>query len=266
MHFPFSPSLADLFGPFSINAYGLMVALSIFTFVWSILKDPRRKPMISKAIFLSILYSSVIYGIIFTRIFYAAENFRYFLKNPLEIFAIWDGGLSLLGALIGVPVILIFKLRQLKIHTIKFFDLSSTHLPLIIGISRLGCFWAGCCHGAVAAGKTFFSVIYTHPESLAPTWIPLYPTQIYSALSSLAIFAFLYIIARITKIDGLITSLFFALEGLERFAMDFLRGDRSPAVFMGISWYQSLALLISFLGFFGVVYSILKCIQSRSCQ
>ena len=264
MRLYFNPKLLHLIGPFWINVYGVLIVIGIMFFVWASLRDPRRENLIARNLFFGFLSYSIVCGVIFARLLYVTENLDYFMQQPLKIFALSDGGLSLLGALIGVPITLIYKLKFHNIPIVPFFDLITTYIPALTAISRLGCFLAGCCHGCVAINHTMLLVTYTHPNSLALLNTPVYPTQLYSAATSFCFFIGLYFISKLKPPTGLIMSLFFMLEGFSRFFIDFWRGDRGEIVtfpqflFLNISWYQLLALAIALFGFVGILCTILQ--------
>lgn len=161
-----------------------------------------------------------------------------------EFLALWQGGFSILGALLGSIIFLIPYLKYNKIEVKKFLAIVLIYLPLAQAIGRLGCLLVGCCHGANYEG--LFSIVYTNNESLAPNFISLHPTQLYSSLFYGLLFLVLLLI-QTRKNDDLIIRTYFLSAALERFIIDFMRGDRQIVknLFGGFfSSHQLIAMLI----------------------
>jgi phosphatidylglycerol:prolipoprotein diacylglycerol transferase len=158
--------------------------------------------------------------------------------------ALWQGGFSILGALLGSIIFLIPYLKYNKIEVKKFLAIVLIYLPLAQAIGRLGCLLVGCCHGANYEG--LFSIVYTNNESLAPSFVSLHPTQLYSSLFYGLLFLVLWLAQR-RKNDDLIIRTYFLSAALERFIMDFMRGDRQIVKnLFGVffSSHQLIAMLI----------------------
>lgn len=249
-----SPHLLRLIGPFAINAYGLALAIALFSFFYFTLKDSRRKRLIpdpEKFIWL-VLYGALA-GIIGSRLVYIlVDDLAYFTRYPLQVFAIWDGGLSMLGALIFAPPAAYYLLRRTKTPLLPTLDLVCTYFPLFEAIARFGCLYAGCCHGAPTETTTLFSLLYTHPESLAPTGIPLFPTQLYTSALSLGVFFITLFLATRRIPTGTIFWSYLTCSSLIRFTVDFWRGDRG-LLHGQLSSYQWIALTLTIIGLVGIL-------------
>ena len=258
-----NPKLLHIFGPLWINSYGLMIAIGLLLSLFISYNSSLRKKLVSGDFFLNTIFIATIAGFIGGRLLFLVADWEQFAQNPIEILYPWEGGYSLLGAFIIVPLILIWHLRQHQVPVLQFFDFLSLYVPLLQSVSRLGCFFAGCCYGIALAEPTWYSVLYSNPNSLAPLHTFLHPTQLYSSLASLIIFGILQLLSLIfLTTPGRITSLFFILEGMARFIVDFWRGDRDGFLsiggsystfssFISISPYQLLALGFCILGVIG---------------
>jgi phosphatidylglycerol:prolipoprotein diacylglycerol transferase len=90
-----------------------------------------------------------------------------------------------------------------------------------------------------------WAVTFTHPESLAPKGVPLHPTQLYSSLNSLIIFAVLIGVRRIKKFEGQIFCIYVLLYGATRFVLEYFRGDERGMFLDGtLSTSQLLGLIM----------------------
>jgi phosphatidylglycerol:prolipoprotein diacylglycerol transferase len=262
------PRLFHIFGPIWINSYGLMISLGLLVTALLSYHSSLRKRLVSGDFYLNTIFFATIVGFIGGRIMYLFTNWQSFAANPIEVLYPWEGGFSLLGSFVCVPLFLWWYLSRNQVPILPFFDFVALYIPLLQAIARIGCHLAGCCYGISISKQTWYSIIYNHPDSLAPLHVFLHPTQLYSSALSFIIFCILQISALVLlKTPGKITALFFALEGFARFIIDFWRGDRCGLLtlggaqstysdFVSISSYQLLALILSLGGIIG--FFILK--------
>lgn len=217
------PELLHIYGPFSIHAYGLMIVLGVLVFSWLFLCDNRSKRYVTEAMFAQILFISIVTGVIGGRLLEVLMNRD--MYSLVEIFALWEGGFSILGAILAILCVLPFYLRKLRVPIIPFLDIAATYAPLLQSISRVGCFFAGCCFGLPTTGST--GVLFLYPIDSRYEGIAVHPTQLYSALLLLLIFLFMYAFVRTRSYrPGVAAAWYIGLAGLERFLVDFLRADR----------------------------------------
>lgn len=224
-----------IIGPFSIHTFGLFIAVGIILFSILFLRDPRRKKIISNEQYYSILSYSILAGFIGGRILYALPNWQE-LPSFWTLFAFWEGGFSLLGGIIALLITIPFLLKKEHLEPFPLLDIASIYAPLLQAISRVGCYFAGCCFG-IPIGNAW-SITGFCPDTL-------HPTQLYSASILFGIFLFLYFCAKnYYKKPGQITCIYLFLMGTERFFIDFLRADRE---FVAISNIFSLAQIIALI-------------------
>jgi phosphatidylglycerol:prolipoprotein diacylglycerol transferase len=179
------------------------------------------------------------------------------LLDIREWFTFWQGGLAILGAIIGIIISATVYTRIHKIPTLPFFDLMAIYAPLLQSISRVGCFLAGCCYGMQS--NSWLSVTYTDELSLAPLGSPLYPTQLFSSFALLIIFILMYgVLQHIYKKPGQLLCWYLILESSERFIIDFWRADRIMTTAF-LSYHQIIALS---MGIVGVIWLALLCFKS----
>lgn len=238
--------LLNICGPISIYSYGATIAIGALIFIWFVQKDERFNQLQLQSRFSEIFFIGLLSAIMGGRIFHVLGSSEP-CGNWLQLIAFWEPGFSILGSIIGVLCIVPMYLQHMRIPIVRFFDLIATYAGLLQGISRLGCFFAGCCFGCETSVP--WSVQYTDPDSMAPLYRYLHPTQIYSALTLIAIFMFMYFIARkYLHIPGQQLAIYLALVCLERFIVDILRGDREfvyGSTFISFHQLVALCLLIS---------------------
>lgn len=236
--------LIHIYGPFSIHSFGLFIIVGLGIFTWLTLKHPMRKKIISSERFIEVIGIGTLISIITARVLYIAMDWHAF-STWTEMIALWEGGFSLLGAAIGIVLLLPFYLKKIKVPILPFFDLLALHAPLLQAIARLGCFAAGCCYGSISSLP--WAIQYHDPASSAPLCIPLHPAQIYSSLILLIIFLCMYcFLQRMLVIPGRITCIYLMFMSGERFIIDFFRGDReylSILPFFSVHQYLALGIL-----------------------
>ncbi|MFH1614417.1 MAG: prolipoprotein diacylglyceryl transferase [Planctomycetota bacterium] len=134
------------FTTLTIKSYGLMMVVGFLAAIFLIRRLSRNLGHSPDHIINAALYS-LIAGVFGARAFYVIHYFEQFHDNPLSIFAIWQGGLELLGGVvlaISVIVIYIFC-RKLPIR--RYLDILAIALMSALAIGRIGCFLNGCCFG-----------------------------------------------------------------------------------------------------------------------
>lgn len=246
--------LIHIYGPFFIHSYGLCIAIGLLVFVWLIQKHPKFKKMNLDEHFSTVVSIGTLAGLFGGRFLYMITS----EENVFDITAwirIWEGGLSILGCIIAILCVVPFYLRHKKIPILPFLDLVSIYTPLLQAISRVGCFFAGCCYGLQTT--SFFSIVYSDPTVVAPLHVPLYPTQLYSSCSLLFIFLLMYfVLQHIFNRPGQLLMLYLMLESGERFFIDFWRGDRIMInQFLSINQGIALGLFLASLTLF-VLFSL----------
>lgn len=243
------PELLHLYGPFSIYTFGVMIGVGLLLFSIGILMDARRKKLLTSDQFFNILIVGFIVALAGGRLLYVITNWHS-QESYAEAVSIWLGGFSLLGAVVSLVLIMPWYIKKQQISLLPFLDLVCTYAPLLQSVSRIGCFFAGCCYGSATDLAMGLVCKYPIEEKLAG--IPLHPAQLYSAGLLFLIFIFLYTIAhRMQLKPGILTCLYLILMSLERFMVDFWRGDREFSAYISlfsITQLIALGIMLSALG------------------
>ena len=219
------PKIFHIWGPLNVNSFGAMIVAGIFVAFWAINRDHIRKKIISCEQLSTLFTLGTIATIIGARIFSLILS-PSSIESFVDLIDFWNGGISSLGGIILFLIVVPLYLKKNKISTIKLFDLFSYYIPIIHIFTRIGCFLAGCCHGIET--QSSLGIIYTNLECLAPLGIKIHPTQLYSVVALILIFVFMLFAKKyLFNKTGQATTAYLALTSLERFSVDFLRGDRS---------------------------------------
>lgn len=209
-------------GGVAIHTYGFLIAVGIICALYVAKKECERVGLAADKV-IDILFWGIWAGIIGSRIFYVFYFPGEFVSNPLEIIKIWKGGLVFHGGLLSAVPVVLYLLNKHKIPIIKTFDSVIIGVPLAHFFGRLGCFAAGCCYGKEC--DLPWSVVFTHPETIAPRNIPLHPVQLYeSFLNATLFFALFFTRKKITR-EGMKLGIYLTGYGAIRFFVEFFRGD-----------------------------------------
>lgn len=192
------------------------------------------------------LYSFLILGLLIgARLGYVVfYNLSYYLKNPLEIFALWHGGMSFHGGLMGSIVAGILFCKKFRLDFWQLSDLVIVTAPIGLGLGRLGNFINGELYGKVT--DVPWAMVFPGGGPL-----PRHPSQIYEFFSEgVLLFAILWILKDKGLRIGILFSLFLILYGLFRFFIEFFREpDQQLGFILGpFTMGQMLSSIMILLG------------------
>ncbi len=219
-----SPEIIKI-GPFALRWYGLMYVLG-FVFGFHILKARIRKGFLKLPFefadsYITYLVFGMLIGARLTYVF--VYNWGYYSLHPGEIFALWAGGLSFHGAMIGMIVSswLFGKKHNLPIHNILDTMAMGSAPALFVG--RIGNFINGELYGRVT-DSPIAMIFPTDPQHL-----PRFPSQLFQGLTE-GILLFLLLsfvqkrlLAKGKLKHGMIGATFVAGYGVFRFFVEFTR-------------------------------------------
>lgn len=256
-HPQFNPIALQL-GPLAIHWYGLMYLAGFMAFLWLgrrrivVLNDTR----INAKLLDDLLFFGVIGVILGGRLgyvfFYKAS---YYLNHPLEILAVWQGGMSFHGGFLGVLVAMAWIARRQKLRWLQITDFIAPLVPPGLAFGRLGNFINGELWGRQT--DVPWAMVFPQVDSL-----PRHPSQLYQfALEGLLLFALLWLYARKPRPVGMVSGLFLAGYGSFRFLAEFARepDDFLGLLSLGMSMGQWLSLPMVIIGvlmmYFGKRYA-----------
>jgi phosphatidylglycerol:prolipoprotein diacylglycerol transferase len=204
-------------GPITVYTYGLMMAIG-FLVSYLLLQVESKKLGDHPDLASNIVFWAAIGGILGSKILYLLENIPDLIADPKGM--IFSGsGLVFHGGLIGGAIAVIAVLR----HSHKSIGSMRHYRTFIVncqGFGRIGCFFAGCCHGKACSLPWAMTFPYASP----PANYPVHPTQLYEAFLN---FAFYFILVKLirpkTTKQGQTMAIYLMFAGLERFLIEFFR-------------------------------------------
>ena len=235
------------FGPLTIHTYGFLIAVGFLIGLWLAVIQAKKENIPANKI-LDLSFYLLLAAIIGSRLFFILINAGHYINHPLDIFKIWEGGLVFYGGvLLAVPV----AVWYVKSHGLDVWSAADIFAPSIAVahvFGRLGCLSAGCCHGKPAENLPW-GIIFTDPESLAPTHILLHPTQLYESTGELLIFLTLITLRNYKSFRGQLFMMYLILYAVLRFIVELFRGDVGRGFIMGnLSVSQGISILIFLMG------------------
>ncbi len=130
----------------TVKSYGFMMVVGFLSAVYVIRRLSRNITPDSQLITNAALYI-LIAGVLGARLFYVVHYFDKFKGNLLSVFAIWQGGLELLGGVILAITVIFLYLRYHKLPIRKYLDILAIGMMLALAFGRIGCLLNGCCYG-----------------------------------------------------------------------------------------------------------------------
>ena len=216
-------------GPLTVHTYGVFVALGFLAGLAVTVFIARREGIASGSIIdMGILILAA--SLLGSRALYVLMNYSIYLNDPAGAIRIWEGGLVFSGGLVASVCAAAWYANSRGLPLRKTGDVWAPGIAIGQAIGRLGCFMAGCCHGRLALGYPW-AVTFTDAACLAPTGIPLHPTQLYSFVAGIAIFGILLSVSSFKKYDGQVLLWFVILHSTARLLVERYRGDFRGTVF-----------------------------------
>jgi phosphatidylglycerol:prolipoprotein diacylglycerol transferase len=227
VHPQFDP-VAFHVGPVAVRWYGLMYLLGFVLFVVLGKYRARQNLLtgwhprdVDDMLFYGV-FGVILGGRLGYVLFYKP---LYYLDHPLEVFALWQGGMSFHGGLIGVLIAMVLFARRRHKRWLEVTDFVAPLAPLGIAAGRLGNFINGELWGRPTSVP--WAMVFPQVDTL-----PRHPSQLYElGLEGLALFVLLWVYARRRRPVGAVSGLFLIGYGVFRFVVEYAR---EPDNFLGV--------------------------------
>lgn len=243
-------------GPLAVRWYGLMYLIG-FLAAWLVIRHlarvrqlPLHKDELSDLLFYGVM-GVVLGGRLGYTLFY---NFAYYIDHPLQIFAVWEGGMSFHGGLLGVIAAVLIFCHRKELPRLLTGDILVTSATIGLGLGRLGNFINGELWGRTT--DVPWGMVFPGAGTL-----PRHPSQLYEAfLEGPVLLLVLWLLHRRKVAPGIPFFTFFLLYGLFRFGVEFFR---QPDAHLGFLWGgatmgQLLSLPMILVGAVGLALRLRK--------
>ncbi len=185
-------------------------------------------------------------------------NFEYYLNNLLDVFKIWEGGMSFHGGLLGVIVVSIWFAKKNNQNAFNYLDIVSFVSPIGIFFGRIANFINSELYGVET--NLPWAVKFVQVDNLFR-----HPSQLYEAFFEgfiLFLILLFFKIKGFAKIPGLISGLFLIFYSIFRFIIEFFRvpDEQLGYVFFNLTMGQMISLMFLLIGIYLVIikYEIKK--------
>lgn len=254
--------LPDLFtittpdGAFPIHTWGVMITLAFLASAW-VTQNRAREAGVDGDRLVGLYLVAFLCGLAGARLlhFTMADTARFF-SDPLVFFRIWEGGFAFYGGVLAGAIGCVIYALVRDIPVWKLADLVAPAIMIGLALGRIGCFMAGCCHGAACPlpegavnllpasfdGGALWA--FASPPFLAAephggvgvNGVPQLPTQLWSSAIALALFGLLSWRWRHRRYDGQVMAWLLLIYPLTRSSIEALRGD----TVRGVDWFGVL--------------------------
>lgn len=205
-------------GSFPVHTWGLLLMAGFVLAAWRVAKHAPRYGFTREDAYDVSLWG-LLGGIVGARLAFTLLNWSYYAAHPLQVLAVWDGGMTFYGGMAGGIGAGVLVCRAKRISVADMADLAAVSFPLGYALGRVGCFLNGCCYGG--ACELPWAVQF-RPEH-GPVTVPSHPAQLYSALAAVLIYLLLLPLERRRRFRGQVMLAFLQLYGVYRFFVEFVR-------------------------------------------
>ena len=254
--YPSLDPVALRLGPISVRWYGLAYVAG-FIAAWLVIRNLDRRWRVGLSLDdqLTIILAAVIGVLLGGRIGYVLfYNLAYFSGHPLAVFAVWDGGMSFHGALIGIIIAGVVIARILRLPFWTLADMAAVGTPIGLFLGRLANFVNAELWGRVTTLP--WGVVFPGPIA-GP--LPRHPSQIYEALlEGLVLFVVLWVLSRRARPQGFLFGVMLAGYGCARIFVEFFREPDVQVGFLfgGVTMGQLLTVPVLAFGIWLIWWSL----------
>ena len=241
-------------GPLAVRWYGIAYAVSLLVSIGILVLMNKKRPVfkdnnqIFDFLFWIFLLGVLIGGRLGYVLFY---NLPYYLESPVRTFALWEGGMSFHGGMIGSVLVMVFLARKHRLDLFHMTDMLAVPAGLVTFWSRIANF----------INRELFGRIIEH-ESWK--WIGVdfgdgylrFPSQLFQSAAAVVLFLTLLFIYRQKPKKGITTACYFIFYGLIRFTLEFWR-QPDPQIGFLLKYFtlgQLFSLIMALAGLAGLLW------------
>lgn len=137
------PQYLFKFGNFELRFYSIFILIGVLV-SYSLARKQAKQENVSLEQVDELVFYSVVFGVIGARVLYVISNWKFYSRNPSEIFKVWHGGLSIQGAILaGITVFVMYSTlkKGVTLKPLQALDIGAAYLPLGQAIGRWGNFF-----------------------------------------------------------------------------------------------------------------------------
>jgi phosphatidylglycerol---prolipoprotein diacylglyceryl transferase len=255
---PESGTFSQPWLPVPIYAYGVMLGTSMIVGWFLAMRNAKQDGIATNDAGAIYMWSAV-WSIVGARLLYVLTNPNTFLRDPVEIVRVNNGGLVAYGGMIGGFLTSWYQCHKRKIPMLQWGDVAAPSVVLGTGITRMGCFLFGCDFGR----RSDLPWAISFPKG-SPAWhrhvaeyglatdasrsFPVHPTQLYELLVGFFLFAVLMTLRRYRRFSGQVFLGWVIGYGILRPLIEVLRDDDQRGTIGPFSTSQFIGMTSVILG------------------
>jgi phosphatidylglycerol:prolipoprotein diacylglycerol transferase len=209
-------------GGLKVHWYGIMIAIGLYVGIQVGLREATRRGM-NRDQLMNVALLAAVLGIIGGRLYYVVQNNpSFYWHHPVEIIAVWQGGMAFFGAMFGGAVAVAISAWRWHIPFWSLLDVGAIGMTIGQAIGRIG----NIINGDIVGYKTNgWGFEYTNPNTFGPLNVPVQPASLYELLISLALFVLLWNLRTRVHPEGMLAMIYIVLYSVSQFFIFFLRDN-----------------------------------------
>lgn len=242
-------------GPITVAWYGLIIVVGMMAAIYLTIREGAKRH-VSEDFIIDTAFWVLPLGILGARLYYVLFELDYYLNNPGQIFAIWEGGLAIYGGIIAGALTIYWRCNKENVPFALLTDIVTPHVLLAQAIGRWGNFINQEAHGGEVSRQFLEKLMLPEfiIEGMHINGSYYHPTFLYESVWSIIGVILILLIRKRHHflLRGETTALYFIWYGIGRL---FIEGMRTDSLYMGpfrISQIVSAILII--LGIVTIVY------------
>lgn len=247
-------------GGYEVKMYGVVMfcAILLGVFVSDFISKRYYKAVDSDVLF--DFYPLMIFsGIVFARLYYVILNFDYYINHLVEIPAIWHGGISIHGAILGGILAGLFYFKKNHLPILKYADVITFGLVAAQALGRWGNFFNSEAFGTPCnlPWKLYIAPQYRPLEYHSYSYF--HPTFLYESVWCILVFIvlFLFLLKFKNYRSGMVFFSYFILYSIGRFLIEGIRTDSVLNIGV-VPIAQIVSILLFVIGVAGLIYCAKK--------
>lgn len=234
-------------GPINLHWYGVIIMSGALLGLLLAMRESERRNL-PKDTFADLVLFALPISVLFARIYYVLFQWEYYAKHPVEILAIWKGGLAMHGVLTGAVLTIIVFARVKRISFWKLTDILAPSLILGQAIGRWGNFVNQEAHGGPVS-RAFLEQLYLPDFIINQMYIEgtyYHPTFLYESIWNFAGFFVLMSLRRVNLRQGELFLTYLIYYSFGRFFIEGMRTDSLMLTeHLRIAQVMSVALILA---------------------
>ena len=206
-----------------------MAALGLIVGLWVVFRLARQQGLDPDKMW-NLGALAILSGIVGAKLLMILVDLNHYIHHLDELFSVntllQSGGVFSGGLLLAI-VVCWWYVKKEGIPFLRAADVFAPGIAIGHALGRIGCFAAGCCYGRET--HVPWAVTFTNPLAQqlvgTPLNLPLHPTQLYEFVAEVMNFAVLYWLVKRKRFEGQVIGLYMFLYGVERYFIEFVRGD-----------------------------------------